>query len=253
MPRHLISLASLIVALAGVLVLSVVAPEAVLPAALAVLAAGWLGTVAPRLRRLLMRLPWLRRKRHEHGTGPGRLLAGGPLDCSELRKEVAQQLKLAELHGGPLALLLLEVVQFNGIEATHGRRLGDRLLQAAASRVRESLRSYDTFCRLDGPGFLILLPPPADGIIACQVADRLVETLRTPLMVDGHSFELSLSVAIATLEPASARRRGEAGEGPPRPRDEPIELGGMRLRGARDAAPASSDVAQAEKVTEAAG
>jgi diguanylate cyclase (GGDEF)-like protein len=58
----------------------------------------------------------------------------------------------------PLALLILDLDDFKGVNDRHGHQAGDAVLQEATARVLSVLRSTDTLARIGGDEFAIVAP-----------------------------------------------------------------------------------------------
>ncbi len=126
---------------------------------------------------------------HDALTGlPNRIL---------LRDRLDQALRTARRSGGPLALMLLDLDGFKQVNDTLGHQVGDKVLQAVAPRLAEPLRQSDTLARLGGDEFCILLPTTADVADACRVAERLIDGLARPFVVDGMTLEVGVSIGLA--------------------------------------------------------
>ena len=63
-----------------------------------------------------------------------------------------------EADDSPLALLVLDLDDFKGINDQHGHQVGDAVLRAAASRAAAILRSTDTLARIGGDEFAVIAP-----------------------------------------------------------------------------------------------
>lgn len=100
----------------------------------------------------------------------------------------------------PFALLVLDLDRFKEINDTFGHHYGDAILRQLSPRLLASVRVPDMVARLGGDEFGILLPG-ADKLQAIEVADRILTGLRTPIVVDGQSFDVGVSIGIA-LHPA---------------------------------------------------
>lgn len=74
----------------------------------------------------------------------------------------------------PLALLVLDLDDFKGVNDQHGHQVGDAVLCAAADRARAILRSTDTLARIGGDEFAVIAPG-AHG----EGAQRMAEAIRT--------------------------------------------------------------------------
>jgi diguanylate cyclase (GGDEF)-like protein len=88
---------------------------------------------------------------------------------SLLQREVA----LAERHGVPLSLVIIDMDRFKQINDSHGHAAGDHLLKAFADCVRITLRKTDLAFRYGGDEFVIALP---QTVVAQAV--RVVNKLR---------------------------------------------------------------------------
>jgi diguanylate cyclase (GGDEF)-like protein/PAS domain S-box-containing protein len=101
-----------------------------------------------------------------------------------------------------LALLFLDVDRFKTVNDTLGHSTGDELLCAVADRLGSVLRPSDTLARLGGDEFTVLLPDVAPGE-AELVADRLQQSLEAPIIIDGMTFRLTMSIGVVeSTEPA---------------------------------------------------
>ena len=83
------------------------------------------------------------------------------------------------------AVLYLDIDRFKLVNDSLGHSVGDRLLEAFASRIQASLRDIDTLARFGGDEFVILLEDIENSEYASGVADRLQQELKRPFMVEG--------------------------------------------------------------------
>lgn len=96
-----------------------------------------------------------------------------------------------------LAVLFLDLDDFKLVNDSLGHSAGDDLLVAVASRIVGSLRSGDTAARFGGDEFAILLEE-SDGLEdACQVAERVVEDLKAPFLIEDREVQVHASIGIA--------------------------------------------------------
>jgi diguanylate cyclase (GGDEF)-like protein len=108
-----------------------------------------------------------------------------------------QQLILAaQREQRAFALLIMDLDHFKEVNDTLGHPVGDRLLQEVAERLRAKLRESDTVARLGGDEFAVLLPTVTQPH-AAMAARMLLQTLRAPIIVEGHSLEVGASIGIA--------------------------------------------------------
>jgi diguanylate cyclase (GGDEF)-like protein/PAS domain S-box-containing protein len=126
---------------------------------------------------------------HDTLTGlPNRLLF-----ADRLAMAVAQAHRQAQ----KLGVLFLDLDRFKVINDSLGHTLGDRLLQAVAERIEGSVREGDTVARLGGDEFTLLLPGIAQAEDAAKVAEKILESLKQPLPVDGRELFVTGSVGIS--------------------------------------------------------
>ncbi|MGE5408374.1 MAG: GGDEF domain-containing protein [Syntrophothermus sp.] len=85
-----------------------------------------------------------------------------------------------ETDASPLALLLLDLDDFKGVNDRHGHQVGDAVLVDAAARIRSILRSTDTLARIGGDEFAVIAPG-AHG----ESLERLAESIRTAVTARG--------------------------------------------------------------------
>ena len=119
-----------------------------------------------------------------------------PLTGLRNRRYVRRHLD-AVLRNAGAAVLLLDVDHFKAVNDTHGHAIGDGALREVAERVRVHLRSADVVARYGGEEFLVVMTGAMaeDGRL---VAERLRQAVGSrPMMVDGVSFPVTVSVGVA--------------------------------------------------------
>ena len=103
------------------------------------------------------------------------------------------------------ALLFLDIDGFKLVNDSLGHVCGDMLLVAFARRIQRMIRPADTFSRLSGDEFCILLediPSLSDAEI---VADRIHTALEEPFVLSGQEVFASASIGIAESGPTYER------------------------------------------------
>ena len=103
----------------------------------------------------------------------------------------------ADTLGQPLACLFVDLDRFKWINDNLGHATGDDVLCQVAMRLRRQLRAGDVIARLGGDEFAILLAAPNGRQLALDVSDRLVSSLRAPLIVGGAELNVSASIGVA--------------------------------------------------------
>jgi diguanylate cyclase (GGDEF)-like protein len=100
-----------------------------------------------------------------------------------------------------LALLMIDVDKLKLINDRFGHRVGDQVLKAVASAVKQAVRLYDVPTRYGGDEFAIILPE-ADTEVATRVARRVLEkaeTVTLPGELRDARIPLGLSIGVATF------------------------------------------------------
>ncbi|WP_439616200.1 putative bifunctional diguanylate cyclase/phosphodiesterase [Shinella sp.] len=99
--------------------------------------------------------------------------------------------------GHQLACLFVDLDRFKWINDNLGHAAGDDVLCQVAMRLRRQLRANDRIARLGGDEFAILLSAPNARQLALDVSERLVSSLRAPLVVNGTELNVSASIGVA--------------------------------------------------------
>lgn len=135
-------------------------------------------------------------------AGPNGPADGGvawldPLTGLNNRRHFNQVLRdLAETAspGTAHTVLTIDLDRFKAINDTLGHPVGDALLCLVAKRLRQETREDDLLARLGGDEFVILI---ASGERAAPLAERMIEVLSRPFLVEGHVANIGASIGIA--------------------------------------------------------
>jgi diguanylate cyclase (GGDEF)-like protein len=95
------------------------------------------------------------------------------------------------------AVLFLDLDYFKHINDSLGHQVGDRLLQMVATRLQRCVREGDSVARLGGDEFVLCLPSLNDGNDAAVVAQKALDALDLPFMIEGHELHVSASIGIS--------------------------------------------------------
>lgn len=111
---------------------------------------------------------------------------------------VSYAIAVARRSGSSHGLLFVDLDRFKTVNDSHGHKVGDDLLRAAAHRLCEVARESDTVARLGGDEFGLLLQG-AGGDDARTVAEKVVAALSAPFEVRGLVLRVGASVGVTTL------------------------------------------------------
>ena len=139
----------------------------------------------------------------EQGEAMQRLAETDPLTWLFNRRHFDRRLE-AELNRALraehlLALLMIDVDKFKSINDRFGHRVGDHVLRAVATGMKQAVRLYDVPTRYGGDEFAVILPE-SDTEAAARVARRILErtaaqVLPVELATSGETIALSIGVA----------------------------------------------------------
>ena len=113
-----------------------------------------------------------------------------------LHDRLGQVLLQTQRNREQMAVMFLDLDRFKNINDTLGHAVGDELLRHVAQRLSMTLRASDTLARLGGDEFVVVLPRLNNRLQAQTVAEKLIEALQAPIVVDGHALHISTSIGI---------------------------------------------------------
>jgi diguanylate cyclase (GGDEF)-like protein/PAS domain S-box-containing protein len=116
-----------------------------------------------------------------------------------LNDRLIEATALSSRHKRKLAVLFLDIDRFKQINDSLGHIVGDRLLQSVARRLCACVRSSDTVSRQGGDEFVILLWEVRHAEDAALTADKILQSLRQPHLIDEHEIHITGSVGIVTF------------------------------------------------------
>jgi diguanylate cyclase (GGDEF)-like protein len=104
------------------------------------------------------------------------------------------------------AALYVDLDEFKNVNDSLGHEAGDRLLVAAAARLKSTLRDADTIGRMGGDEFVVLIDGGELHVAPNLVAERLLDVMRQPFALDAAATPVSVntSIGIAVGDRASA-------------------------------------------------
>ncbi len=114
-----------------------------------------------------------------------------------VKEHVEMAIPFAERAKTRIALLFLDLDNFKTVNDSLGHPVGDELLKAVASRLKECVRDTDMISRQGGDEFLILLPHVQDTEVITEVSENILEHLSDPFIVHGLELSTSFSLGIA--------------------------------------------------------
>jgi diguanylate cyclase len=114
-----------------------------------------------------------------------------------LEDRITQAISSAQGLGKLFAVMLLDLDRFKTINDSLGHHYGDKLLQAVAQRLTETLRAEDTVARIGGDEFVVLLKEIGEPQAAANIAQKLLTALSEPFYIEDQEQNMSSSIGIS--------------------------------------------------------
>jgi len=109
--------------------------------------------------------------------------------------------------GDAVAVLMIDIDKFKGLNDTYGHPVGDQVLRSVAGAITAAVRDEDVPARIGGEEFAVLLRNPGPAV-ALEVGERVRKAVREldlgDLGVPGVSVSVGVANAIGPDEPIEA-------------------------------------------------
>ncbi len=118
------------------------------------------------------------------------------------KARLAEELERSSARQQRLAVCFLDLDHFSRINDTLGHKVGDRLIQEVAHRVRSCCKQHAPkaeVARLGGDEFTVVVPSPGEDEAVKTLARQLLAVFNTPFSLDGHDVFISASIGIAVF------------------------------------------------------
>lgn len=112
-------------------------------------------------------------------------------------KRMAAEFKRSQRYGSQLTLLMMDIDHFKQVNDRFGHLAGDEVIRAVSDVIRQNVRECDVAGRYGGEEFgIILTETQLEGALC--VAERIRQSIQnTPVMLDGVSHSVSVSLGVA--------------------------------------------------------
>ncbi|MBD0383860.1 putative bifunctional diguanylate cyclase/phosphodiesterase [Paenibacillus sedimenti] len=98
-----------------------------------------------------------------------------------------------------LELMIIDIDHFKWVNDSLGHDAGDQLLLQAAERIVASVGNNTLLARLGGDEFIVIQSGiQQEGDIA-EVAERIIDAFKQPMLLDDHEVRVTLSAGISTF------------------------------------------------------
>lgn len=115
-------------------------------------------------------------------------------------QRLVEEVELARRNADTLSCILLDIDFFKRVNDDYGHQTGDQVLMGVAALIRAQMRTTDVLARYGGEEFSALLAHTPENE-AIEVAERIRSSIaeHTFSDSDGHSFSVTISIGVATL------------------------------------------------------
>lgn len=110
-----------------------------------------------------------------------------------------QTIERCQRYGRSSALLYLDLDNFKRVNDTLGHQTGDSLLREVAARISACVRKEDTVGRTGGDEFTILLNEVNTPADAGMIAEKILQSLREPIIIAKHPLVITTSIGITVI------------------------------------------------------
>lgn len=107
------------------------------------------------------------------------------------------ELARARRNGTMLAVIVVDLDQFNPVKDASGQEIGNELLAKVGLRLRSTIRRGDTAARIGDDEFALIVPDIRRLDNATRVAQALLESLQDPIRLSGNVFTMTASIGVA--------------------------------------------------------
>ena len=108
--------------------------------------------------------------------------------------------------GVPVGMLVIDLDHFKVINDSLGHLAGDDVLCSVAKRLSPVVRAGDTFARLEGDEFAVLVEAVDDADAALALGQRLAGTLSEPIAADGGQLFVTMTTGVTIAGPGADER-----------------------------------------------
>jgi diguanylate cyclase (GGDEF)-like protein/PAS domain S-box-containing protein len=116
-----------------------------------------------------------------------------------LEDRLTQALALSQRNRKQTAVMFIDLDRFKPINDSLGHAVGDVLLKEVSQRLVNQLRVGDTICRIGGDEFVVVLPEVKRSSDIAQVAQKVIEHVSQPVVVDERELAVNCSIGIAVF------------------------------------------------------
>ena len=124
------------------------------------------------------------------------VLSGLP-NRGRVRQLLGEALRAATTGNVPCAIMFLDLDDFKPVNDTFGHPKGDAVLRAVAKRLVDEVAGDGHVGRMGGDEFAIVITDGQSRKMVEQLADRIIESIKQPYVVDQTEIRIGVSIGCA--------------------------------------------------------
>jgi diguanylate cyclase (GGDEF)-like protein len=116
------------------------------------------------------------------------------------KDRLVQAIERAKRNSLNVAVLFIDLDRFKSVNDSLGHAVGDKLLTEVSNILLQCVRTYDSVARFGGDEYTIIIsdvPPDQIEDKSQQLADRILEMMSEPIVIDEREFYVSPSIGIS--------------------------------------------------------
>lgn len=114
-------------------------------------------------------------------------------------ERIVQAIENAKRYGTVCYLFMIDLDDFKIVNDTMGHYVGDLLLQHVSESLTNIMRQNDTIYRIGGDEFAIIIENKSNLDQVEKIAQKIIQTVSTPVILDGHKVKVGASIGISSF------------------------------------------------------
>lgn len=122
-------------------------------------------------------------------------------------ERLEQAIAESKRHGDVIMIAYIDLDHFKPINDRFGHGAGDEVLVEIGRRIEAAVRTQDLVARIGGDEFVVLFSRPSSVGEVPVIAERLLATIREPIVIAGMDNVVEASIGLAVFDPANDDER----------------------------------------------